>query len=198
MEHTAELDTTSDFRAARNIREKRRVQASAVIPGVLLLAYGAWALLNTLNGEPPALWQVGGLLLVGMGLSLMARFLVYGRAEPGQFFVGVFITLTAAVSIGTWLVIPQFASLPLLWPVGLIVAGASILLTGLLAARRTHRLLLPGLSFVVAGAVALPFTLGMVAPGVVDLIATYWPLVFALAGLAALTSVLRRRDQPAP
>jgi hypothetical protein len=198
MEQTTQLDTAGDYRTARSIREKRRRQASSLLPGVLLFVIGAWALLNRLGrpDQAPAAWEVAGLMILGAGLSFLARFLVYGRAEPGLVFLGSVITLTAAVIVAAWLVIPEDASLATMWPVGLIVLGLAFTLTLLLAACPDRRLLLPGLSFIVAGAVALPFTLGLVPTETVDLIATYWPLIFAGVGLAALTTVLRRRSSP--
>ncbi len=195
MEQTTQLDPSDEYRTARNIREKRRVQASALMPGLLLIVFGLWALLSIANEQPPALWQAAALLVTGLGLSFMMRFLIYERAEAGLMFLGAVITLTAAASLGAWSLIPAYAALPALWPVGLMVVGASLILTLLLSARRDRRLLLPGLGAIAAGAAALPFTLGLVPPEVADLIAVYWPLLFALAGLAALTGVLRRRER---
>jgi hypothetical protein len=195
MEETTQLDTADDYRTARSIREKRRRQASALLPGVLLLVIGAWALINRLDrpDQVPAAWEVASMMIVGVGLSFLARFLVYGREEAGLLLLGSFITLTAAAIAAAWLVIPEDASLPTMWPVGLIVLGLTFIVTLILAAWRDRRLLVPGLSLIVAGAVALPFTLGLVPAETVDLIATHWPLIFAGVGLAALTIVLRRR-----
>lgn len=198
MEPITQLDPSSDYRTARNIREKRRIQASALIPGALLVVIGAWALLAVTDGAPPALWQMGALLFVGFGLSLLVRFLVYGRTEPGLMFVGSAITLAAAASLGAWYILaadaPEYASLPALWPVGLGVVGAAFLLTWLFSRRRDRRLILPGLGFITAGAAALPFTMGFVPPLIVEWITVYWPLIFGVVGLVALTSVLRRRE----
>ncbi|GAB4434764.1 MAG: hypothetical protein Kow00120_01290 [Anaerolineae bacterium] len=199
MQQTTQLDESSDYRTARNIREKRRVQASALMPGFLLVVIGLWALLAIANDAPPALWQVAGLLAITLGVSFIARFLIYERDAPGLIFLGMVVTLAAAAVAGAWYFLAEAASLPALWPVGLVVVGLALILTLLLSARRDRRLLLPGLSFITAGVVALPFTLGMVPPALVDLIATYWPLLFALVGLAALLGVLRRRaEAPEP
>jgi hypothetical protein len=196
VEESPSIDPTTDV--AHMPRQRRRANPGAMLPGLALVAVGAWALL-TYSDQPDrtiAWWEVAGLLAAGWGVSMLTRALAHRRTEAGLLFAGSLVTLTAVTAIGAWLLFPDEATLSALWPLGLGVLGISLVVTQVMG--RVRGLMLPELGGIMAGVLALPFARGDVPAGTLDIIKDIGPIALALVGLIVIVAALGRPREEAP
>ena len=85
-----------------------RRRSGAILPGLLLIALGAWLLAGTLGVRLPSVetvWPVG---LLVFGVAFLVQFFAGGRRSEGLVFTGVATTLLGgfflAITLGrlTW------------------------------------------------------------------------------------------------
>jgi len=81
-------------------------RSGAVLPGLLLIAVGAWLLASTLGVRLPGLETVWPVALIIFGLSFLAQFFAGGRRSEGLVFTGVAAALLGAfflaITLGCW------------------------------------------------------------------------------------------------
>lgn len=169
----------------------RRGQMASVVPALLLIGIGAW-LTFALTVSPPApdALTIAAVLLGGVSVALLARWLSSGRWARGSLFAG--LTLLFSVLVIVYLRQPLAAGFARGWPLLIVGLGASVILTALLAQPRDLRLLFPGLLVIIAGLIALVATLGLLPADVLALVASLWPVALVLALIVGLLPVLRR------
>jgi hypothetical protein len=166
-----------------------RRRTGAVLPGLLLIALGAWLLAGTLGVRLPGLatvWPVG---LIVFGLAFLAQFFAGGRRSEGLVFTGVAATLLGAFFLAITLGLLAWRDAGRLWPVYLLIGGLAFLAQWLV--RPVERgLLVPAVLALAAGAATLALTLGLVRADIAEQIIRLWPVVLIVLGLGLLGSYL--------
>lgn len=169
----------------------RRGQMASVVPALLLMGIGAW-LTFALTVSPPApdALTIAAVLLGGVSITLLARWLSSGRWARGSLFAVLALLLTAAVSF--YLTLPASPGMARGWPLLLVGAGAAFILTALLAYPPDRHLIAPGLLLVFAGLIGLAVTMALLPASLVSVIVTLWPVVLVAVVLVWLLPALRR------
>jgi FtsH-binding integral membrane protein len=158
---------------------------SAVIPGLLLIALGAWLLAGTLGVRLPSFETLWPVLLIVFGLAFVFQFFAEGRRSEGLVFTGVASTLLGAFFLAITLGPLTWNDAGRLWPAYVLIAGLAFLAQWLV--RPSQRgLLVPALLALAVGAAALALTLGLVRADVARQITRLWPLLLIVLGLALL------------
>ena len=168
----------------------------AVIPGLLLIALGAWLLAGTLGVRLPGVETLWPVLLIVFGLAFVFQFFAEGRHSEGLVFTGVAGALLGAFFLAITLGPLNWNDAGRLWPVYVLIGGLAFLAQWL--ARPGQRgLLVPALLALAVGGAALALTLGLVRAGVAEQITRLWPLLLIALGLALLGSYVmsgRRKE----
>jgi hypothetical protein len=173
-----------------------RNRRAGVIPGLLLIALGAWLLARTLGVPLPGLEQVWPVLPLVFGLAFLAQFFAEGRRHDGLVFTGVAAALLGAFFLTITLGPLTWPDLGRWWPIFVLIGGLAFLSQWL--ARPDQRgLLIPAGLALLAGLGALALTLGLRGFTLSDQIIRLWPLLLILAGLGLLANyvVSRRRKE---
>lgn len=170
----------------------KRGQMASVVPALLLMAIGAWlTFAHTASPTPPDGPLVAALLVGGVAVTFLARWLSAGRWERGSLFVALALLFVAGVAF--YLVLPGSVGGARGWPLLVSAVGAAFVLTALLAYPPDRRLLLPGLLLVMAGLIGLAVMMSLLPAGLTAVVVNLWPVVLALVLLVWLLPVLRRR-----
>ena len=168
-----------------------RNRPGALLPGLLLMAAGAWLLATTLGARLPELGQLWPVALLVFGLAALARYMAEGRRSDGLVFSGVAAALLGGFFLAITLGPLAWADLGRYWPVFVLIGGAAFLAQWLARPAETG-LLIPGGLAVLVGLGALALTLGWLDPAVTAQLARLWPVVLIIAGLGMLISYARR------
>ncbi|MBI5666777.1 MAG: hypothetical protein HZC41_02110 [Chloroflexi bacterium] len=170
----------------------KRGQMASVVPALLLMAIGAWlTFAQTTSPTSRDGGLVAALLIGGVAVTFIARWLSSGRWERGSLFTALALLLVAGVAF--YLTLPGSPGSVRGWPLLVSAVGTAFILTALLAYPSDRRLLLPGLLLVIAGLIGLTVTLGLLPTAVTAVVVNLWPVVLALVLLVWLLPVLRRR-----
>ena len=162
-----------------------RNRRGAVIPGLLLIAAGAWLLAVMLGARLPSLVTLWPALLIAFGLTFLLQFFATGRRSEGLVLTGVAGTLLGVFFLAFTLGPLRWAELGRWWPVFVVIAGLAFLAQWL--ARPAERgLLVTALMALAVGLTALALTLGLVRAEVTQPVARWWPLALILLGLALM------------
>ena len=172
-----------------------RRRSGAILPGLLLIALGAWLLASTLGVRLPSLetiWPVGVIVL---GVAFLAQFFAGGRRSEGLVFTGVATTLLGVFFLAITLGLLVWADAGRLWPVYVVIGGLAFLAQWL--ARPAERgLLVPAVLALAAGGATLALTLGLVRADIAEPIIRLWPVLLILLGLALLGSYMFSGRKP--
>lgn len=170
----------------------KRGQMASVVPALLLMGIGAWLTFAlTATQTPPSGALIAAVLVGGVVVSLLARWLSSGRWANGSLFTALALLLVAGIS--AYLTLPTSPGYTRGWPLLLAGLGAAFILTALLAYQPDRRLIFPGLLLIVAAGVALTVTMNILPVGVLSLTANLWPVALVVVLLVWLLPVLRRR-----
>jgi hypothetical protein len=184
---TGESPSASDLsRPARadEFRVQRRSQISTALPALMLIGLGIVYLAVDLTFIEKIAAAVGIL-----GVSLILRFFLNGRREPGLFFIGMVTLLWLGFAASD----PLFnVDLFQAWPLVISAVGLALLLTILVQRSREVRLALPAFLILLAGLVMLPFTMGLFIDEVLLTVASLWPLILVIPILLLIPRVIRR------
>lgn len=168
----------------------------AVVPGLLLIALGAWLLAVTLGVRLPGLEKLWPGFVIAFGLACLVEFLAGGRRSQGLVFVGVAAALLGGFFLAFTLGPLAWADLRQWWPALVLIGGLAFLAQWL--ARPAERgLLVPAGLALLAGAAALAVTLGRVRADVAEQIVKLWPLLLIAVGFILLGSYVvssRRKE----
>jgi len=167
----------------------------ALMPGLVLIALGAWFLAGSLGLRLPALSDLWPIFPLGFGLVCLGQYFMEGRQNHGLIFTGVSSTLVGALFFAITLGPLDWGDLGRLWPVFIIISGLSFVAQWLVQPRE-RGLLLPGLSALAVGGVLLLFTLNLLGGAVGQLATQLWPVLLIVAGIGLLVSYLWRWRKP--
>jgi hypothetical protein len=192
-ERQVRIDHPERFFPVPALLVSRRGQLDSLVPALLLIAAGAWLTFTlTTSGSLPSADLLLALVVGGLGLAFVARWLTSGRWGNGVLFIGLSLMLGAGVMVflgqsGS----PGWGSG---WPLLVGAVGAAMLLTAVLSRPGQGRLLLPASVLVAASATGLVVTLGLIPADLLSITAAYWPVpLVVLAVLLILPVVIRQR-----
>ena len=168
----------------------------ALLPGLLLLLFGAWLLARNLGLPVPGLGQLWPLLPVVFGLGFLVQYAANGRREPGLVFSGVAAMLTGVFLLALSFRFLAWSELDRLWPVFVLIGGAAFLAQWV-AQPAERGLLFPALLALAGGGAALLFTLDLLSPEVAAQARRLWPLGLIALGLLLLIGYLRAPNRRA-
>ena len=173
-----------------------RNRSGAVIPGLLLVALGAWLLAGTLGVRLPSAATLWPVALIVFGLAFLAQFFAGGRRGEGLVFTGVAAALLGAFFLAITLGRLTWNDAGRLWPIYVLIGGLAFLAQWL--ARPGERgLLVPAVLALAVGGATLALALGLVRADVADQIIRLWPLVLIVLGFGLLGSYVissRRKE----
>jgi hypothetical protein len=179
-------------------RSERRSGGGAIFPGLVLILVGLWFLLRAFGVRVPGMDQLWPIFPVLAGLGFFLGFLfspdkrsAYGLAIPGTitFLVGL---LFFAFTLGYL----EWGAMESLWPVFLIIVGASFVVAWIFSGLREWGLLIPGGIVGGVGVVALGFALGGQGAAWARVISRGWPVILIAIGLAVLFQGLAAGRSP--
>lgn len=194
--NAADVDAAADLARPSRVmqfRAQRRTQLSMAIPALLLIAVGVVYLAETVTPDTEEAPRVALLLIgaTGLGLGLLARFLLNGRRERGLFMLGAVILLWAVLAA---LVASGGLLIEQAWPFGVAAFGVAMLLTFIFERSHERGLILPALAFMAAAGMAIPITTGLIPPDLLEMVTLFWPLLFLLVALLLLPRAIRARE----
>lgn len=173
-----------------------RNRTGALIPGLLLIALGAWLLAGTLGVRLPSVATLWPVVLIVAGLAFLAQFFAGGRRSEGLVFTGVAAALLGVFFLAITLGRLTWNDAGRLWPIYVLIGGLAFLAQWL--ARPGERgLLVPAVLALAVGGATLALALGLVRADVADQIIRLWPLVLIVLGLGLLGSYVmsgRRKE----
>ena len=173
-----------------------RNRSGAIIPGLLLIALGAWLLAGTLGVRLPSLATLWPVALIVFGLAFLVQFFAGGRRSEGLVFTGVAAALLGGFFLAITLGLLNWNDAGRLWPVYVLIGGLAFLAQWL--ARPSERgLLVPAVLALAVGGATLVLALGLVRADVADQIIRLWPLVLIVLGFGLLGSYVmsgRRKE----
>ena len=164
---------------------RRSSRSGVLIPGLILIAVGAWFLAGTLGAELPNMEQMWPVFPTIVGISLFIGWLVssnkrgsYGMIIPAaiNFLVGLFF-------FGFTFGVFPWDDMAIYWPVFPLIVGIAFIAAWIFSGLRDTGLLIPGGIAAAVGIVGLGFTVFGMKEQVRSLI-QYWPVL--LIGLGVL------------
>ena len=168
----------------------------ALIPGLLLILFGAWLLAQNLGVPLPGLDALWPVIPAAFGLGLLLQYFLGGRRrqDDGLVFAGVAAALVGAFFFEFTLGRLPWREMSRFWPVFVVIGGVAFLAQWLVnPAQRS--LLIPALLALLVGLVALIFTLNLANPALVAQVTKLWPLALILFGLGLLASYIFRENR---
>jgi hypothetical protein len=164
-----------------------RNRSGAVLPGLLLIALGAWLLALTLGVPLPGFDKIWPVLPLVFGLAALVRFFAEGRRHDGLVISGVAAVLLSAFFLTITLGPLSWADLGRWWPIFIVIGGLAFLAQWL-ARPDEHSLLIPAVLALLVGLGALALTLRLAGFTLSDQLIRLWPLLLILAGLGLLAN----------
>ena len=163
----------------------------AIIPGLLLIALGAWLLAQNLGVPLPGVERLWPVFPMFFGLAFLLQFFLGGRKDEGLVFVGVGATLVGAFFFAFTLGRLEWAQMGDYWPVFVLIGSAAFLAQWLV--RPAQRgLLVPMFIGLIVGGLFLAANLGLLNAGVREQLIKLWPLALIVAGLITLAAYFFR------
>jgi cell wall-active antibiotic response 4TMS protein YvqF len=173
-----------------------RNRRGALIPGLLLIALGAWLLAGTLGVRLPSFETLWPVALIVFGLAFLVQFFAGGRQGDGLVFTGVAAALLGGFFLAITLGLLKWSDAGRLWPAYVLIGGLAFLAQWL-ARPKERGLLVPAVLALAVGGATLALTLGLVRAEVADPVIRLWPLALILLGLGLLGSYVmsgRRKE----
>jgi hypothetical protein len=155
-----------------------------------MIGIGAWltfSLTTGADGPSPLLLVLA--LCGGLGVTLLARWLVSGRWALGTLFFALVVLLTG----GIFALLLMQGTLAAYWPLLLIGPGLAFFITGVMAGE--GKLLLPGLLLAIGGLAGLVVTNQWLPAAALTTLAGLWPVALVIIlVLLLLPRVARPRE----
>lgn len=178
-EHQARLEHPERFFAVPPLTGLKRGQLASVIPALWLIGLGAWLTftLATTHTAPDPVW-VGVVIALGIGLSLITRWLASHRWAHGSLFFGLLSLLWGGLFF--YVNQPGAFGFAATWPLFVVACGLAMVLTRLLTPSAQSRLMLPGLILIMAGIAGAVITMGLLPDNLTFMAASLWPVALVI------------------
>ena len=102
-----------------------RNRRGTLIPGLLLVALGAWLLASTLGVRLPSFETLWPVALIVFGLAFLVQFFAGGRQSEGLVFTGIATLLLGGFFLAITLGGLPWSAAGRLWPVYQLIGGAA-------------------------------------------------------------------------
>ena len=166
---------------------RRSSRSGVLIPGLVLIALGAWFLIRALGIDLPGMAAMWPIFPTVVGLSMFVGWFFsadkrgsYGIMIPAviNFLVGVFF-------FGFTFSILKWSDMVVLWPVFPLIVGVAFFVAWVFSGLRDWGLLIPCAITAGVGIVGLGFTVFGQAEAFSSLI-QYWPVLLIALGVLVL------------
>src|SRR5262245_30732478 len=104
-----------------------RARRAALVPGLLLIAAGAWLLAGTLGVRLPDLVTLWPAVLIVFGLTFLLQYFAGNGRGEGLVFTGVAAALLGVFLLAFTLGPLAWSQLIRWWPVFIVIAGLAFL-----------------------------------------------------------------------
>jgi hypothetical protein len=194
IERQARMENPERFFPVPPMTTIKRGQLAAIIPGLWLVGIGAWLTFTMATTKlAPDTNLVILIVAVGLGLSLLARWMASHRWASGSFFFGLLSLLFG----GLYFYLSQPASPGLAngWPLFIAVLGLAMLLTRILSPSTQSRLVLPAVVLLIAGIAGTVITMGLLPTDLSVVAASLWPVAVVIIVLIWVFPLVFRQRQ---
>ena len=132
-------------------------------------------------------------IALGLGLTLLARWLASRRWARGSLFFGLICLLFGGLFFYTNQ--PNAYGLASIWPLFVVAFGLAMLLTRFLAIPGEKRLSFPAMILIIAGLAGAVITLGLLPTNITVIAASLWPIALVIIVLVWLSPLVFRQRQ---
>ncbi len=164
-----------------------------IVPGVLLILLGVWALLESLGVDwlrMDAFWPV---ILIIVGVLGIYGGLRREPRDPGGIWFGVLALLAGGVFLYVTVGPGEWEEMATKWPVFPLIAGIAWGVAWLVDIKQVSNLV-AGVVALLVGIGGLLYTAGRLAPAWGAALVTYWPLILVALGLGFIAQYWLRRS----
>jgi hypothetical protein len=166
---------------------RRSSRGGVLIPGLVLIALGAWFLIRALGINLPgmgALWPIFP-TIVGLSMFVGWFFAPKTQGSHGIMIPAVINFLVGVFFFGFTFSIFQWSDMALLWPVFPLIVGVAFVVAWIFSGFREWGLLVPGGIVSAVGIIGLGFTVfGQL--DVVSSLLRFWPVLLIGLGILVL------------
>jgi hypothetical protein len=166
----------------------------AIIPGIVLIVVGVWALLWSLGYQWTRMDSLWPLLVMASGVSSLYLGLGRGHRDSGGVWFGCVAILCGGLFLYITLGPADWVDLAWLWPAFPTFAGLAWFVAWITEPRLAANLVM-GLVALAAGIVGFLFTYGWVSAEAISAMGNLWPVIPILIGVGLIIqfAVQRRR-----
>lgn len=194
IERQARMENPERFFPVPPMTTLKRGQLAAIIPGLWLVGVGAWLTFTMATTKlAPDTNLVILVVALGLGLSLLARWMASHRWASGSFFFGILSLLFG----GLYFYLSQANSPGLAngWPLFIALVGFAMLLTRILSPSAQSRLVLPAIVLLIAGLAGTVITMGLLPTNLSLMAASLWPVAVVIIVLIWVFPLVFRQRQ---
>ncbi len=193
-ERQARMDNPERFFSVPPLTTLKRGQLASIIPAVWLIGLGAWLTFTlTTTRTPPDIVLLTLLIALGLGLTLVARWLASHRWARGSLFFGLVCLLFGGLFF--YVNQPNAFSLASAWPLFIAALGLAMLITRILTLSAQSRLMLPSLILIIAGLAGAVITMGLLPTNITIVAASLWPVALVIIVVIWLFPLVFRQRQ---
>ncbi len=194
VERQARMDHPERYFPVPPLVTVKRGQLAAIIPAIWLIGLGAWLTFSatTLRVQPDTSLLIL-IIAVGLGLTLIARWIASRRWASGSLFFGLVSLLSGGLFF--FLVQPDAPGLDRGWPLFISAIGLAMLFTRILGITKDRRLTYPAFILFVTGLAGSIITLGLLNSNITVVAASLWPVALVIIVLIWLLPLVFRQRQ---
>ncbi len=194
VERQARMDNPERFFSVPPLTVLKRGQLASIIPAVWLIGLGAWLTftLTTTHTAPDTTLLIL-VITIGLGITLIARWLASHRWARGSLFFGLVCLLFGGLFFYTSQ--PNAFSMASAWPLFIAALGVAVLITRILTPSAHSRLMLPGLILIIAGVAGAAITMGFLPTNITVMAASLWPVALLIILVIWLFPLVFRQRQ---
>ncbi len=194
IERQARMENPERFFPVPPMATLKRGQLAAIIPGLWLVGVGAWLTFTMATTKAsPDTNLVILVIALGLGLSLLARWMASHRWASGSFFFGLLSILFGGLYF--YLSQPNSPGLANGWPLFIAIIGFAMLLTRILSPLAQSRLVFPAIVLLVAGLAGTVITMGLLPTNLSVMAASLWPVAIVIIVLIWVFPLVFRQRQ---
>ena len=178
---------------------RRSSRSGVLIPGLVLIALGAWFLVRALGFDLPgmaAMWPIFP-TIVGLSMFVGWFFSPKKRGSHGIMIPAVINFLVGVFFFGFTFSFFEWSDMAVLWPVFPLIVGVAFFVAWVFSGLRDWGLLVPCAITAGVGIVGLGYTVFGQVEAISSLI-RYWPVLLIVLGILVLNGGLvgRGRERP--
>jgi len=163
-------------------------RSNSIAWALILIALGAWFLLDNLGVNMPNMSQMWPVFVLGPGLAALFGYAAGEDHDPGLAFVGTAASLLGVFFLMTTLGVGGLhnGDMGRLWPVYPLIGGVAFVVQWIASDFKEWGVLIPGGIAILVGVVGLGALLFGESRLFVTLLVNGWPLILILIGLSLI------------